>query len=85
MSDRHPLARRLDDGRILLRYSTQEPDGAKLDGSLAIGPEDPAYARWNAEITHWEHSTKRPDDSIDYQPIDYDNLPMFPERRHEGR
>lgn len=80
MSSRHPLARRLDDGRILLRYSTREPDGARIVGSVAIGPEDRAYAGWNAEITHWERSTDHIDDSVDYEPIDYENLPMFPER-----
>ncbi|MBF6207970.1 hypothetical protein IU483_28380 [Streptomyces gardneri] len=78
MSDRHPLARRLDDGHILLRYSTREPDGARIDGSVAIGPEDPRYASWNAEITRWEHSEPL-DDSIDYKPIDYENLSMFPD------
>lgn len=83
MNGRHPLARRLDDGRILLRYSTQESDGTKIDGSVVIGPDDPAYGGWNAEITHWENSTDLPDDSINYQPIDYDSLSMFPEHPND--
>ncbi|WP_159850328.1 hypothetical protein [Nocardia sp. CY41] len=75
MSEGHPLARRLDDGRILLRYFTQEPDGSMIHGSIAIGPDDPAYANWDTEITRWKHNPIPVDDSIDYEPIDYDNLP----------
>lgn len=79
MSEEHPLARRLDDGRILLRYSAREPDGAMTEGSFAIGPEDRAYADWDAEITRWEYTSQTFDDTGDYHPIDYENLPLLPD------
>lgn len=85
MSREHPLARRLDDGRILLRHFGQELDGDIVDGSIAIGPEDPAYRDWDAEITRWERSPKPLDDAGDYEPIDYENLDILPDRRPDDR
>lgn len=79
MSKEHPLARRLDDRRILLRYFGQELDGDIVDGSITIGPEDPSYRDWDAEITRWEHSPEPLDDTIDYEPIDYENLKILPD------
>lgn len=79
MSKGHPLARRLEDGRILLRRFAREPDGTMIDGSVAIGPDDPAYADWNDELRRWEHDPKPLDDAIDYDPIDYESLPLFPD------
>ena len=77
MSERHPLARRLDDGRILLRYSAIEPDGTRITGSVALGPEHPAYTGWDAELTRWESTPEPSEDSIEYEPIDFECLPMF--------
>jgi hypothetical protein len=85
MSEEHPLARRLDDGRILLRYFGQELDGDIVDGSIAIGPEDPAYHDWDAEIARWEQSPKPLDDTIDYEPIDYEGLDILPGLRPDDR
>ncbi|ONM46743.1 hypothetical protein [Nocardia donostiensis] len=85
MSGEHPLARRLADGRILLRYYGQEPDGDIVDGSITIGPEDPKYHDWDAAITRWEHSPKPLDDSNDYEPIDYENLTILPGTRSDDR
>lgn len=73
MSEEHPLAQRLADGRVLVRYAAREADGSVLHGSIVIGPEDEAYANWDAEIRRWEHP-QFVDDSVDYKPIDYDNL-----------
>lgn len=81
MSEEHPLARRLDDGRILLRYFGQELDGDIVDGSITIGPEDPTYPDWDAEITRWEQGPKPLDDMLDYVPIDYEDLPILPKPR----
>lgn len=85
MSEEHPLARRLDDGRILVRYFTQEPDGTMIDGAVAIGPDDPAYGSWDAEITRWEHGPQPLDDSINYEPIDYENFPLLPDTHFRDR
>ncbi|MEV6259062.1 hypothetical protein ACIHAX_37015 [Nocardia sp. NPDC051929] len=79
MSEEHPLARRLHDGRILLRYFTREPDGSMIDGVVAIDPDDPAYGSWDAEITRWEHGPKPLDYSLDYEPIDYEKFPLLPD------
>ncbi|MFI2233256.1 hypothetical protein [Nocardia testacea] len=79
MSEEHPLARRLDDGRILLRYFGEELDGDIVDGSVTIGPEDPAYRDWDAEIARWEQRPGPLDDTVDYEPIDYENLKILPE------
>ena len=85
MSEEHPLARRLDDGRILLRRFAREPDGTMIDGVVAIGPDDPEYGRWDAAITRWEHDPKPLDDSIDYEPIDYTNFPLLPDTHTRDR
>ncbi|MEV0105891.1 hypothetical protein AB0H42_06060 [Nocardia sp. NPDC050799] len=85
MSEEHPLARRLDDGRILVRYFGQEPDGDNVDGSVTIGPEDPAYRDWDAEIARWEQSPESLDDTIDYEPIDYENLDILPKLHPDDR
>ncbi|WP_331723028.1 hypothetical protein [Nocardia sp. NBC_00511] len=83
MSEDHRHVRRLNDGRILVSYSTQEPDGTLLDGSVTISPGDPAYASWCTEIIRRENYTNAHDDSRDYQPIDYENLAMYPEQPDE--
>ncbi|MGW4095136.1 hypothetical protein [Nocardia sp. NPDC004750] len=84
MNTEHPLAQRLDDGRILVRYFTQEPGGAMIDGWVAIGPDDPAYPDWDIEITRWENTPNPLDDTDNYEPIDYRNLPLFPARPPDG-
>ncbi|WP_063060177.1 hypothetical protein [Nocardia sienata] len=81
MSEEHPLARRLDDGRILLRYFGHELDGDIVDGSIILGPEDPTYPDWDAEIVRWEQSPKPLDDTLDYVPIDYEDLSILPKPR----
>jgi hypothetical protein len=85
MNGEHPLAQRLDDGRILLRYFGQELDGDIVDGSIVIGPEDPPYHDWDAEITRWEQRPEPLDDTIDYIPIDYENLQILPKQRPDDR
>ncbi|MGW1738881.1 hypothetical protein ACWCPQ_08715 [Nocardia sp. NPDC001965] len=84
MNGEHPLARRLDDGRILLRYFGQDLDG-DIDGSIVIGPEDPTYRDWDAEIARWEQSPQPVDDTNDYIPIDYENLNILPRKRPDDR
>ncbi|WP_040841541.1 hypothetical protein [Nocardia brevicatena] len=85
MSEEHPLARRLDDGRILLRHFGQGLDGDIVDGSTIIGPEDPSYHDWDAEITRRERNPKPLDDTGDYEPIDYENLAILPDIRPDAR
>lgn len=85
MSEKHPLARRLDDGRILLRHSAQGPEGDIVDGSIVLGPEDPRYQDWDAELTRWERHPKPFDDIDDYEPIDCANLRILPDIPPEGR
>lgn len=84
MTEEHPLARRLDDGRILLRHFGEESEGDITDGSLVIGPQDPAYQDWDAEITRWEHRPRPLDDSGDYEPIDCENLRILSDTLPDG-
>jgi hypothetical protein len=57
MDDRNPVARRLEDGRILRRYSEELPDGTIVDGTICVGPADPEFAYWDAALTDWERKS----------------------------
>ncbi|GAA5104454.1 hypothetical protein [Nocardia iowensis] len=77
MTEDHPLARRLDDGRILLRFCATDPGGALVDGAIVIGPADPDFAHWEAAIKRWVQRNPQPE-PVEYEPIDYQNMQMFP-------
>ncbi|MFG1792688.1 hypothetical protein [Nocardia sp. NPDC049149] len=73
MSTDHPLASRLDDGRIMVQFFAHGPGGEFIRGATIIGPDHPEYPAWDAELTEWENNPVV-DDMADYRPIDFEKF-----------
>lgn len=84
MTERYPLARRLENGNILVCHSSEQPDGAIVDGEICLEPSDPEYSSWDEAIRRWDLRGGPVHDLGEYEPIDYSNLRMFadPDRNH---
>ena len=47
--------RRLDNGKLRVPRRCEGPEGFVGDGIVDIGPDDPEYAAWEAELNRLEH------------------------------